>query len=517
MKRSNIRVIFAALVLILFSIGLLQGCAPLSITSQSETKSLKTPERISSHDPSVVEDNGTYYIFGSHRAWAKSKDLTNWQPFTNNLSTQYSKVFAQIWKDWPYSTANPNVKDNMWAPDVVWNPTMKKWCMYMSLNGANYRSVIVLLTADTIDGDWSYEGPVVYSGFNRANWLHSDVSRVLGKEADISRYQSTTDTGINAIDPAIQIDTDGQMYMSFGSWFGGIWMLKLDNSTGLRDYTAHYKTVSNVSDAYYGYKIAGGFGNSGEGSYILKVKDYWYLFLSYGHLEQRGGYQVREFRSKNLTGPYVDEAGNTAIAEKTESVNWNGDTGIRIMASGIWQGNSPTHIEVSQGHNSAINASDGKTYIIYHTRFSDTQEMHEVRVRQLFQTENGWLTVSPFEHNALHNSQSKKIIESDVPGTYEILKQDPHKSYKGNPNAKSQNAKLRGVSRAMSITLGKNGQISGDEQGSWTLKGNDLTITIDDTTYSCVMSYQNRENDGASIITASGIGNNMSVWLAKKK
>ena len=46
---------------------------------------------------------------------------------------------------------------------------MGKWCMYMSINGDNYRSVIVLLTADDIEGDWTYVGPVVYSGFERVN------------------------------------------------------------------------------------------------------------------------------------------------------------------------------------------------------------------------------------------------------------------------------------------------------------------------------------------------------------
>ena len=35
--------------------------------------------------------------------------------------------------------------------------------MYMSINGDNRRSAIVLLTADDIAGDWSYVGPVVAS------------------------------------------------------------------------------------------------------------------------------------------------------------------------------------------------------------------------------------------------------------------------------------------------------------------------------------------------------------------
>lgn len=77
---------------------------------------------------------------------------------------------------------------------------MGKWCMYMSINGDNYRSVIVLLTADDIEGDWTYVGPVVYSGFEKVNAGKTDVWKVLGEGADLTRYASQTDTGINAID-----------------------------------------------------------------------------------------------------------------------------------------------------------------------------------------------------------------------------------------------------------------------------------------------------------------------------
>ena len=46
-------------------------------------------------------------------------------------------------------------------------------------------------------------------------------------------------------------------------------MLRLDPATGLRDYTADYFTKHDASDAYYGVKIAGGHGNSGEGPYLI--------------------------------------------------------------------------------------------------------------------------------------------------------------------------------------------------------------------------------------------------------
>ena len=34
--------------------------------------------RVSVHDPSIIYDNGKYYVFGSHIAVAKSDDLINW-------------------------------------------------------------------------------------------------------------------------------------------------------------------------------------------------------------------------------------------------------------------------------------------------------------------------------------------------------------------------------------------------------------------------------------------------------
>lgn len=72
-----------------------------------------------SHDPSIVKANGKYYIFGSHRAWLKSGDLVNWTSFKNNLSTDYETIFADIWEEWAKQSTNPDVKGNMWAPDVV--------------------------------------------------------------------------------------------------------------------------------------------------------------------------------------------------------------------------------------------------------------------------------------------------------------------------------------------------------------------------------------------------------------
>ncbi|WP_418969062.1 glycoside hydrolase family 43 protein [Alloscardovia omnicolens] len=206
------------------------------------------------------------------------------------------------------------------------------------------------------------------------------------------------------------------------------------------------------------------------------------------------------------------------MAQRSESVNWAGDTGIRLMASGIWSGSSDTHIEVSQGHNSAINASDGKSYIVYHTRFSDTNETHEVRTRELLQTSDGWLSAAPFENTGEAIKQDK-IKTSDLAGSYDILIQNPHTSFKGQPRSSKSKKKttLRGVTSASHISLKSDGKIEGDMTGQWKASGTDITITADGVTYTAVASYQHRETDKQPVLTFTGIGNNQSIWGYKTK
>jgi arabinan endo-1,5-alpha-L-arabinosidase len=68
--------------------------------------------------------------------------------------------------DWSAAYGGYSIGGNMWAPDVIYNDTMEKWCMYMSINGPQWNSSIVLLTADRITGPYVYQGPVIVSGFN---------------------------------------------------------------------------------------------------------------------------------------------------------------------------------------------------------------------------------------------------------------------------------------------------------------------------------------------------------------
>ena len=148
--------------------------------------------RVSVHDPSVVYDpsSWSYYVFGSHRAVAKSTNMMTWSTIevpwvaagSNGVGNDVAFTTPEVTQvvqggntltlpafnafDWSKKgNASWSVDGNMWAPDVVYNPVMKKWCMYLSINGDYWYSSIILLTSDYIVGPYAYQAPVVISGF----------------------------------------------------------------------------------------------------------------------------------------------------------------------------------------------------------------------------------------------------------------------------------------------------------------------------------------------------------------
>ena len=529
------------------------------------------PGRVAIHDPAIVEDRGTYYIFGTHRRCARSTDLVHWERFENNLSRDPESALGGIWEAWPKQPENPDLNGNTWAPDVIWNPVMGKWCMYLSVNGHDFRSVIVLLTADRLDGDWTYVGPVVYSGFDASNVDRTDVPRVLGEQAahDLpDRYLSLKDTRINAIDAAPILCEHGEMWMSVGSWFGGIWMFRLDPTTGLRDYTAAYPFVKDACDPYYGVKAAGGYWNSGEGSYFVRKNGWWYLFLSYGWLGTTGGYQIRIFRSKHLLGPYVDQNGNPAICAGEIPDNLTKDTGVRLTSSVLWSGGPDRigSVEVSQGHNSVLHRrSDGRLFLTYHTRFIEREgEDYETHIRELLPTEDGWLVAAPYEYQGqvatppTHPTGRPDTCSSDdapgpwtakaahpswLSGDYELVRHDPHTFYNGEHDADGE---FVGINRPETITLQPDGRVTSGGavsffdtpevnlprstdgpavRGTWRMLGDcgpagvrccdtDMAITLDGVTYTGVFAELPRETDGRMTLTFSAIGGNRTIWAA---
>lgn len=479
-----------------------------SVEDDPQTQGPSALKRVSVHDPSIVWDptTSTYYIFGSHRAAAKCNNMMSWEAFTapwatatstnaDNIDafttpqvTKVKKGGAEYTLDfnalaWSQrGNAAYDVNGNMWAPDVIYNKKMGKWCMYLSINGDSWYSSIIMLTADNITGPYRYQSPVVVSGFRDGDsYKSTDLEIVLGEQASLpSRYAPSDNYGNhwpNAIDPCVFYDENGKLWMSYGSWSGGIFMLELDEETGLRDYDVTY-AENETSDPYFGKKIAGGHYVSGEASYIEYIGGYYFLFMTYGGLEAAGGYQMRVFRSLNPDGPFVDSKGSSAVYDAYQ-LNFgptenDGFRGVNIFGAyddwgfqtiGDWG-------ERAQGHNSIIAAQDGRTYLVYHTRFQNRGEGHEVRVHQVYQNEEGWLVAAPFEYTgegikSAGIAVAQKVATADIPGTYKLLTHQ----YGLDHAAKEYAAPV-------DVTLNADGTISGGATGTWTTKSGTSYITI---------------------------------------
>ncbi|QFJ54499.1 lipocalin-like domain-containing protein [Pseudobutyrivibrio xylanivorans] len=510
-----------------------------------EAKAATNISRVSVHDPSIFEDNGKFYVFGSHIATASSEDLVNW----TQVSTDYQSVDSNT----IYGNVKENLKESfkwagyddgdcaggnyaVWAPDVIYNPsyvwedgTKGAYMLYYSASSTWRRSCIGYMVSKRVDGDYQYGGTVVYSGFTNTGKVNYDgnskrdttwtkdylpFNKLIadGKiDGDASTWKCFNKDGSwnnnyapNAIDPTLFFDTSGEhLYMVYGSWSGGLFILEIDKETGEAIYPGKdgiEETSGNYVDRYFGVHIAGGNHQSGEGPYIEYDKNtgYYYMYETYGGLTTTGGYNMRLFRSKNVYGPYVDPAGNEAGGSGVDCYKY----GAKLIGNYQFYGQPGYR---AAGHNSALITEDGKYYNIFHQRFLDPSvgEYHEVRVRQQFLNEDDWLVTAVYENR---NEQIQKYSKDDVVGTYEYI---------NHGNSATDGSMLK----TENIVLEENGTISGDESGTWTMADaadyTYVTLNIGGAAYKGVFFEQTNDND-AKTMTFTAIGNNnMSVWGSK--
>lgn len=542
----------------IFAFSALSSAAQTTVTDadlQGAYSARQYNKRVVCHDPSIVIDNitnpasPTYYIYGSHLGRGKTTAAENYQEWTvfkadESNATATNSLFCNLSgtlvnyadaytthavtsvKDYAGKTVTfgnfdahgwqkkgNTVKGMQWAPDVIYNKTMKRWCMYMSLNGDNWASSIVCFTSDNVEGPWKYQGPVVFSGFlgkyahngyaAADDWKKTDFTIATGETSLPERYNVGDKWGSfwpNCIDPCVFYDDQDNLWMSYGSWSGGIFLLRLDKNNGLRDYTYTFPyevngkaatsaaaSANTTSDPYFGKKIAGGYYVSGEASYVEKIGSHYFLFMSYGGLVSTGGYQMRVFRSDNPEGPYVDCNGTSAVFNRylmNYSATAVDNRGVLLFGGYKWDPMSGA--EIAQGHNSAFTDKEGRSFVVYHSRFTNKGEGHEVRVHQLFLNDEGWIMAAPFEFDGetiTNNDIATKasIADTEIAGDYQFLRHEY-----------GQNTEAKAYETPVNIRLNADGTISGAENGKWErTAGTDyIALTIDDVVYRGVLVRQ---------------------------
>lgn len=519
--------------LFLTSCLLISSCFS-GVTTVENAHAASVKSRVSVHDPSIFKDNdGTYYVFGSHIEAAKTNDLQNWTRFTNGYTTpnnaEFGDLSANLAKAFAWSGENLEDCEGgyaVWAPDVIYNPdyvntdgTKGAYLMYFCTSSTYMRSVIGFATAQKAEGPYTFVDTLIYSGFTENDSYATSSTKNVNRKYTSTNIDELIASGAvtynsnwfsnsnynnylypNAIDPTIYYDTDGKMYMCYGSWSGGIFTLEIDPATGR---CIHPKTGttsdSRMVDSYFGTKISGGYFKSGEGPFMEYNPDtgYYYLWVTYGGLTATGGYNMRVFRSKNPDGPFYDAAGNPAVLGTKTNLD---SVGLKVM--GNYQFSSLHTAYMACGHNSVLRDDDGKWYLFYHTRFNNGTEFHEVRVHSMYFNEEGWPVVSPYEYSGDQIAQYG-YETTDIAGEYEYINH-------GNDTSSE-------IHNYSSITFSTDGTISGAVSGTWSQAQDSAAavLTIDGQKYSGYFLAAQDEN-GKNVMSFTAVGsNNQTIWGAK--
>jgi arabinan endo-1,5-alpha-L-arabinosidase len=296
------------------ALSLTFGMAQQRVSSAAPEALTLTGQFGGTHDPSIAFDHGTYYVFATgavhperteapppvtpsgetqskpaHVSAAQlpqfpircSKDLHAWQ--------RCGAVFPAI-PAW-IQQMSPKTEE-LWAPDVSHYDGIYHLYYAFSVFGKN-TSGIALATNETLD-----------PSSPKYKWVDRGL---------VLRSLSTND--FNAIDPNLILDAKGDAWLSFGSFWTGIKMRRLDRKTGLL--SDEDKKLYPVATRRHGSLSTP--RNTDlppdteaiEAPFIFHHGEFYYLFVSWD-LCCRGlksTYSTHVGRSRSVTGPYLDQAG----------------------------------------------------------------------------------------------------------------------------------------------------------------------------------------------------------------
>ncbi len=456
------------------------------------------------HDPSIIAEDGTYYIFGSHMIGGKSTDLRSWRKIGSGYSVT-NEIYGNLWAtgshvfDYAGDASSLIPTDDkhthVWAPDAIWNPVMGKYMLYYCTSSTWNASNLCFGISDSITGPYEWQACLICSGFDQNNFTGSNVLDTVDEEWVRKNYLNANGTWNfnkwpNALDPNIFFDAQGRFWMVYGSWSGGIFLLELDPATGL---VIHPEAdPENEVDPYFGKHLMGGNHQSMEGPYILYDPDseYYYLFVSYGELRRDGGYQIRVFRSKTPDGDYEDMNGKRpgGLTHYKYGLKLSGNYNLPSLAVAY----------KATGHNSAFVDADGKKYVICHTRFDNGSESFLPLVRQYGVNEEGWPCLLPYATRMEDLKQTH--TREEAVGRYYVINQGTFINSK--------------VAEPFILYLRADGTIGAEgQEGTWALgeEGFYLKMTLGEKSYSGFLADMVDEAD-VPVRIFTLVGDNESIW-----
>ena len=312
----------------------------------SRTEAAQLAGVLGAHDPSpVIQDGTEYYYFATGQGIVSrsSSDLINWNAGPSVFNT------APAWT----TQAVPGFTGTFWAPDAIFLNNQFYLYYAVSTFGSNV-SAIGLATSPTLNPSAS-------------NYAWTDQGVVV---------QSTSSSNFNAIDPSVMQDaTTGRLWMTYGSFWSGIYVRELDPTTG--------KPKAGTNPV----NVATGPGTAVEGSTLVQHGGFYYLFVNWGACCDGvdSTYNIRVGRSASPTGPFLDANGvnmlNTGAGGGTLFM---GNVGNMIGPGGF-----------------GMFSQAGQDYFSFHYYSGDANGAPTFGLRNLYWTSDGWPSAAAVNPNWL--------------------------------------------------------------------------------------------------------------------
>lgn len=318
---------------------------PILITLLLVTALVSNAQDVIVHDPVMIKQGDTYHIFctGFGISSFSSTDMTNWKK---------EKPVFDTAPQWAVD-AIPGFRGHIWAPDISFHNGQYYLYYSVSAFGKN-TSCIGVATNKTLDPNdpdykWEDHGKVIQSIPGRDLW--------------------------NAIDPNLAYDDNQQPWLTFGSFWSGIKLVKMNTNLTEIAQPQEWYTICKRERAFTvdDYVAAPG---AVEAPFIFKKDGRYYLFVSFDYC-CRGAestYKIMVGRSDKIQGPYLDKDGKRL------------DQGGGSL---VLQGNEAWH---GLGHNAAY-TWDGKDYIIFHAYDASDGGKPKLKILKM-NWDNGWPVVS---------------------------------------------------------------------------------------------------------------------------
>ena len=308
------------------------------------------------NDASRIIKSGSKYFWYSTGGGIRMRWTSNPQSGVWNSGPDVFPVRPSFWST--YSPINA-----VWAPDVIYDAAEGQYRMYYCVSSLGSRnSAIALATNTTLD-------PAA-PGYA---WVDRGIV--------ISTNENST---FNALDPCPLMTPNGIRYLCLGSHWSGIKLIRL-GPDGKRhpSITTMWNLARQNTSSSSAIEAGAIYPGTKNG-----VAGYW-LYVNWGSglgQQQNATYEVRIGWSTNITGPYLDKAGNNMY-------NGGGSVFMPNKQTFIWDNSTRIgrgHIGIIKGEKMDGTYPDWVSYSYWLENPPSGQDGKRFGMQRLITDANGW-------------------------------------------------------------------------------------------------------------------------------